>query len=60
MAQMHATASKLIICRKMPFYANKRSGSAQIKEQYSLGANLASLAPPGHFSWVPKCSLGSP
>ena len=50
MASMHATASKLTFFRKKcHLYANKRSGSVRIKEQYSLRANLAYLAQPGLY-----------
>ena len=60
--EWHRCMPQTINCHfseKCHLYANKRSDSVRIKEQYRQGANLAYLAPPGHFSWVPKSSSGS-
>ena len=45
---------------KYHLYAYKRSGSIQIKEQYSFGANLAYLAPQGQFFMVTKLFIRAP
>ena len=61
MAWMHATASKLTFLRKNAiFMLINLQAAYEFKEQYSLRANLAYLAPPGHFFMGAKVFIRIP